>query len=462
MWQRFASNAAANVAAGGVAMAFQLMLTAITARAFDAATFARWALASSIAAMVPLFSASLSTVVTRRLLEARSGPDPAAEAAVLGAARQIATALSALAVVSLVIVACGLALGRPDHSPMQALGFGGLTLALTIGQVWQIGLQPAFGRHYAGGNNWLITRDMVGARFGALVALALALMWWPVPGVAAIAFAAGTWLALAALPRAPRAPHSTMAPPQPGSLRAHRHVTLQLLRGFAVWSLGHAAIQYAVPAFMSTLITDFNAFYFAFTLNLVVVGVVGAMGSALLAPIIQGTVREDRNRIAGLMGKAPAATAAALVMLMALLWLSLPIVIPLLGGGLVRVEAVRPYLGWLGFQTIARSIAVLFAVALSAIGDPHQLGRPMLFEIALTAAVAAPAGLWFGAPVFLALLSLAGVCGAFAVMWVTVSALGISRAQRRAVAWRFAVAQAGGAAVWGLFTTLTTGPSGPS
>ena len=71
MLGRFASNAGANILSGVVAAAYQLGITAMGISTWHGAEFTQWARALSVAAIAPIFAANLSSVVTRRVVQAR-------------------------------------------------------------------------------------------------------------------------------------------------------------------------------------------------------------------------------------------------------------------------------------------------------------------------------------------------------------------------------------------------------
>ena len=132
MWTRFASNAFANVITGAMAMAFQLGVTAIATRTFDSETFSIWALAFSMGALAPLFSASLATVVTRQLVTAATHGRDGANNAVLKSARQVSTLLSFAALVFIVAGAWALQHLSPNLKTISAGHFALVALLVAM------------------------------------------------------------------------------------------------------------------------------------------------------------------------------------------------------------------------------------------------------------------------------------------------------------------------------------------
>jgi O-antigen/teichoic acid export membrane protein len=154
MMRRFASNALANLAAGISGTFYQVGLTAIASRSFDPRDFAAWSLAVSLSALVPLFSISLSTIVTRQLVELPQLQHPI----LLTAARRIASCLGLIAFVAIILIALGM-----QYASQPARAFGGaafclLVALLVLSQIWQVVSQPSFGWFYAHEQNWRAAR----------------------------------------------------------------------------------------------------------------------------------------------------------------------------------------------------------------------------------------------------------------------------------------------------------------
>jgi len=454
MWKRFTSNALANVVAGASGMAFQLGVTAVATRTFDSSQFSVWALAFSMAALAPLFSANLATIVTRQLVTAATHGRSYTSEVVLESARQISLLLGSTALAFVAVTAWALQHFSPDLQSVSANEFTLITLLIALSQVWQISVQPSFGWHYARGQNWMIAFGISAARAGSLAGVVAACLFDPALWAFALCLAAGAWLGLAVIRR------SLAAPRRAGNIKrdalaSQRRETTNLLKGFAIWSLGSALIQYALPPIVSILgTTNYNAFYLAYSLNLIVVGIVGAVGSALLAPIARLREEGDLRGLVRLMKTLPAATGMLLVTLLFVLWLALPATLSMLTAGLVSEGDVKPYLQLLGFQTVARSIAVFFAVVLSAGGNPAQLARPILIELALTAFVAVPLGWVYGDRWLLSALATIGAIAAATTMWVTLESVRIDARSRIVIASRFVGIQALVATLWYLVTSL--------
>src|ERR1700692_1272302 len=96
MLRRFAFNAGANILSGAVAAAFQLTITGMASRTWHGAEFASWGLALSVAAIAPIFASNLSSVVARRVVEARHSKSCAAESAIVLAGRRLGKHLTCM------------------------------------------------------------------------------------------------------------------------------------------------------------------------------------------------------------------------------------------------------------------------------------------------------------------------------------------------------------------------------
>jgi hypothetical protein len=420
MPRRFASNALANLATGVSGTLYQVGLTAIASRSFDARGFAAWSLAVSLAALVPLFSISLSTIVTRQLMELPKPQHPV----VLMAARRIARGLSLTAFVVIVLIALGM-----QHASLPARAFGGnafclLVALLVLSQIWQVVRQPSFGWFYAHEENWRAARVFVAARVFATIGMGL--LCWRVSGnpllaALCVAAGAGTGLAVGGWARLAAKSAADGSPPlSTDAVHRHQIAMMPLMKAFAVWSIGSAAIQYGLPSFMSILSpSHFSAFFLAYTLNQVVIGTVGSAASAMFAPLSRKRLAGDFKNLEMWLSWAPVATAVTLVALLSSLWFVMPYLLAVWSPGVAAAQDVRAPFYWLAMQTIARSMTLMHSVLLSSAGRPAQLIRPIFFELALTLLFAAPLGYYFGASAFLAALAGAGLLTAIVTVRMT-------------------------------------------
>ncbi|MFM0505049.1 polysaccharide biosynthesis protein [Paraburkholderia caffeinilytica] len=416
--RRLASNAFANLVTGVSATVFQIGLTAIATRSFGSKGFPIWALAMSLAALVPLFSANLSTVVTRRLLE-RSSTD---EIVVVQAARRYAKHLSCAAIVVILAISTML---HGWSVPLRNVGlptFVSLVALLVAGQMWQIMLQPGFGRYFARERNWNVALTTIFARVGALAGMGF--LCWMISGrpeLAAASLTLGACVGLYLVHRILNSNESLEEAP-PEAMRAECTAMKPFLKAFIVWSISAAAIQYGLPAIMSILSpNDFSAFYLAYTLNLVVVGTVAAAASALLAPLGRKQLAGHWDSLERWMMFAPLATGLLLLVFLTIVWYALPVLLRVWSAGVSPPDQVRHALFWLALQTIARSMTMVYSVLLSSAGRPIQLSRPVILELGLSCSVALFAGFAFGETAFLAALAVTGLVTAIYTVWITVN-----------------------------------------
>jgi hypothetical protein len=419
MLKRLGSNAAANVMTGASSMVFQLGITAVAARSFDRSTFSAWTLAYSMAAMTPLFGVNLSSAVTRQLVHvanaahAANGPVERSAADVIRAARVVARSLMLIAIVGIGIASCLLYRNSVPLQHVGAAAFLGATLALTLGQLWQISLQPSFGWHYAREQNWSVAGLYLLVRIGALLCMWLALR--VVAGgflAAVLSIAVGNWIGVFGAERtffAPLAGRSGGG----AELGAQIRETRTLLYGFAIWSVGIAAIQYGLPPLMSILRTpDYNAFYLAYSLNFVLLGIVGSAGSALLAPLTRLRLQGRIDELSRWLIVYTALCALFLFVGLCALRLFMGFILHYWSAGMADPSVVKSYLSILGFQTLARSLGIPFANILSSAGRPAQLFLPTALEVLLGTIIAIPLGIYFGSRVFLYGVAAAGLVAA--------------------------------------------------
>ena len=451
MWRRFASNASANVVAGASSMVLQLGLTAIASRMFDREKFSVWSLAVSLAALTPLFGASLSTIVTRQLIGAAMTPTGVTSHLVMNVARRLALWLGAGAIVTIVLISLGLQRVSTPLAHTAMWQFATVVSMLTVSQLWQVGMQPSLGWHYAREENWTVAAGVFTARASALVSMWLAFRTIG-DGNLMLAGAyvmGGTWLGLSLAYWTFLGPPIGRAEVRTQLFEQHLGETAGLLKGFAIWSIGSAAIQYGLPAYFSLISPSrYNAFYLAYTLNLIVVGVVGAAGAALMSPITRMRVSAHLARLVIWMSYAPLASGATLIVVLLCLWIKLDWILAVWAPNMASPGEVRSFLHLLGFQTLARSMAVIFAIVLSATGKPTQLVGPTLIEIALTLLVVVPLGWHFGERVLLVGLAVVGEVAALATAAVTVRVSGMAQRDQKAVLLRFGLTQLGVLCAW--------------
>lgn len=451
MWKRFGSNAFANMLTGVSSIVFQLGLTAMAARSFDAATFSVWTLALSMAGLTPLFAINLSSVVTRQLVPAFADRADRTSALIMGAARQLGRALALLAVVAIMLAALGLHHASPNLASTGTGTFLLVVVLLTFGQLWQIGLQPVFGWYYAHEQNWPVAAALLVVRVGALVAMWLATRMLVGDLLAAsVSLALGHWagVGLARL---------RFFSPQVGTVKAGAELkrqvleTAHLLRWFAIWSVGMAAIQYGLPPLMSVLGTpDYNAFYLAYSLNLVLSGVVGAIGSAMLAPLARLGANGDGRALVQALVFLPMLIALILLSVLVGLRLSMPLLVTHWSHGIALPGDVNGYLFLLGFQTIARSLSVVFGIVLASRATAWRLVGPTLLELVVTLLVAVPLGSVFGDRVFLLALAGAGGAAGLALAVVGSHVGGLERRDRRRVVGVFVATECVALTAWWL------------
>jgi hypothetical protein len=449
--RRFASNAAANVAAGASATLFQIGLTAIASRVLGSVEFGRWALALSLSALTPLFAVNLSSIVTRRLLE--QGPENATT--VMHAARQWAFALGSAALAGICLAGWGLQAVSTLLHNRPAWEFLAVVAVLTLGQLWQVLAQPRFGWHFAREHNWQVAITNSAARLMALLAvLAAALSGLRTPlGLAlGLGLGAATGVLLATRWGSATPPVQThRSDATAAAVRAERQAMTPLLRAFAVWALGSAAIQYVLPAFVSLIAPKtFTPFYLAYTLNLIVLGIVGAVASAMLAPLTRQRLAGEFNALERWLTLGPMATGGILLLMLSMVWYTLPLVLSVWSAGVAGVDDVRRPFFWLGLQTLVRSISLVYSVLLSSAGRPAQMAQPILMELALTVMIALPLGWAFGDVALLAALATAGLATAFLTMRVGLALVPYDSTQRAKLGLTFLAAQALACTAWTL------------
>jgi hypothetical protein len=367
------------------------------------------------------------------------------------AARRLGGGLAVLAV--LVILLAGYVLH--GTSPiLVATGTGTFTLAvlfLTLGQLWQITIQPALGWHYAREQNWPVVGIFLLARVGALTAMWLATRIYAGDLLTtALLLGAGHWVGVAV---AHKRSFGSRVELRNSGPELNRQVleTALLLRWFAIWSLCMAAIQYGLPQLMSILgAAHYNAFYLAYSLNLVLSGVVSAIGSAMLAPVARLGSTADRPAMVQVLSYLPMLIAFLLLTALVGMRLAMPLLVTRWSHGIASADDVNAYLFLLGFQTIARSLSVAFGILLASRATALRLVGPTLMELGVVLFVAVPLGSFFGARPFLLALGGAGVTAALSTVVVAIMVADLDRSDRRRVMTRFAITEGVALAAWWL------------
>jgi hypothetical protein len=226
--------------------------------------------------------------------------------------------------------------------------------------------------------------------------------------------------------------------------------TMLLLRWFAVWSFGMAAIQYGLPQLMSILgAAHYNAFYLAYSLNLGLSGAVAAVGSAMLAPVARLGASGDRYAMVQALTYLPILIALFVVTALVALQLAMPLLVTHWSHGIALAGDINTYLFLLGFQTVARALSVVFAMVLASRATALRLVGPALLEVAVVLFIAVPLGGLFGERAFLLALAGAGVTGALATATVGIGLAGLERSDRRRILVRFVATEVAAlAACW--------------
>jgi hypothetical protein len=415
MLKRFASNAGANIFSGVVSAIYQLTITGIGGSIWEGSSFSSWALALSIAAIAPIFAANLSSVVTRRVVEARHGVSRSCEATILRASRKLGLHISLMALAILFCAGASIQI----HAASQILSTFALVALLVIilsTNSWLLLWQVRFGQYYADERNWIPALTLAGARLGGVLGMLLGLA----AGhrdllAAALGLCAGTWIGLAGaflfLP-GPSYVNSQPSTLNTSAMWTQYQANLRLLSGFAVGAVSMLVIQYSIPPLMAVIAPErFNAFYLASTLNTVAASVLGSAMSAMLAPLTRWRVSGDLVSLQRVTLLSPVFCAASCLVVLFACWFSTGPVLSALGVRAASVEDVRVFLAILGLQTVVRNAAAGYAMYIASCGSSSQMASPLLVEIGLAFTVAFPLGWLYGENALLYGLIISGLLG---------------------------------------------------
>jgi hypothetical protein len=452
MLKRFASNAGANVFSGAVAAAYQLTIAGMGIRAWHRAEFASWALALSVSAIAPIFAANLSSVVTRRVVEARHGNSGATESAIVLAGRRIGQRLAGIAFAILICAGAWIQT-RSVSGAMSTGAFLVLLVLVLLTNSWLPLWQVRFGQHYADERNWLPALTLAAARiggalgmFGVLAAGSRSLV------AAAVGLCAGTWAGLgSAQLLLPRPSSIGIDGPRPASLEIQKQYrnNLRLLSGFAIGAVSMLVIQYSIPPLIALIAPDrFNAFYLASALNTVAIGVLAAAMSAMLAPFTRWHARGDTKSLQRVTLFSPALCAISCLAALCFCWYAMGPVLHAVTVRAANIVDIRIFLALLGYQTIIRNAAAGYAMYIASAGSSRQMGAPLVIEIVLAFSVAVPIGWLYGERALLYGLSFSGLVGSLYSSKVLASLHRPDRISLRAAFSSLLLAQAAVCGLW--------------
>ena len=415
MLKKFAWNAGANVFSGAMAAAYQLTITFMAIKAWHGTEFSSWALALSVAAIMPIFAINLSSLVARRVVEGLHSKSEVIEPAVLLSGRRIGHQLTFIAFVSLICAGTFLHM-HSTTEVMSTAGFFWMLLLLLLTNTWVLLWQVRFGRYYADECYWppalMFGAARMGGEIGMIIALALSNQSL---AAAACGLCVGTWMGLGCaqvLLPSPSIVRIVGAGPSRTEIQKQYRKNTLMLSGFAVGSVSMIVIQYGIPPFMAILTAQrFNAFYLASVFNTIVIGVLAAAMAPMLAPLTRWHIRGEVSSLRSIILFSPILCASISFLALCFCWYAMD---PILHAVTVRtasVEEIRIFLALLGFQTIIRNAAAGFAMYVSSAGSPREMAAPIIIEIALAVIVAVPVGLLYGALPLLYGLIFAGALG---------------------------------------------------
>jgi hypothetical protein len=450
--RRFFSNASANIFSGAAGAAYQLTVAGIGSSTWQGIDFALWALALSVATIAPVFTVSLSSVITRRIVEARHGSARGTEFAIVRAGRRVGQHLGYFAVVLLFCAGVGIQ-ARINSDPKDLISFSVILFTLLMTNIWLFLWQTRFGQYYADERNWMPALALGSARLGGVLGMVAALAaTGPSLSAAALGLCAGTWVGLGGarllLPR-PGAPDLKDRSPAASEVHEQYRLNARLLSAFAVGSVSMLAVQYAIPPLMALIAPSlFNAFYLASILNMVAVGILAAATSSMLAPLTRWRSRGERAVLQRFAVLSPFFCAGSGLIVLCICWFSLGFVYPLISIRAASLEDIRSFLAVLGFQTVIRCAAAGYAMYVASSGTPRQVAAPLVIEIVLTITIAVPLALIYGHQALLYGLVLSGLLGSLYSSQVLASLPGDSRIGLRIALPSLFAAQLGTSAIW--------------
>jgi O-antigen/teichoic acid export membrane protein len=424
MLRRIGSNAIANVVNGLAVAVFQFSMTAIVAKSGDTRQLALWALAASIAGFAPLLSCNIAAVVTRRL----SDPDVPAHqfsqhsAMVLREAKHLSRQLTLACLVLAVLLVFLVQYIYPVLLAPDIWSSAMLIGIFFAGSCWVVFAQPEQGWLMSSHRNWAITVTNICVRVSAVTLFYLALIFvrWPF-WVATVLCSLALWCG----PLLMRKIGSI-----PGLMLLHeRNETearkiFKIARGLGIWGFTSAMTQTAtIPLVAFITPTLSSSMFLAYTLVGTIIGVIGAIAGAMIAPIARLLSQSDKRPALKL-------TETATLILWALFTC----------GALCIYFVINPLMKlWVGhalsdqhyilffilfaMQHGLRSTALAVSMALAMGAESRVILMSPFIEAACVLFVALPVAFLYGPHAFLLSLCAAGSLGAIATSWFAATKL---------------------------------------
>ena len=409
--KQFLFNAISNALKGGIGAAYQISIAAIASRSWSGIEFSSWVLALSIAAIVPLFGANLSSVVARRLIEVRHGASGTSEILIIQSARLFAQHLSLIALSILFLAGICLKYYNKKNEG-STVEFIVTLSSMLIANIWLVFYEYRFGRYLANQKNWLSLLLYGTARVGGILGLLTGLFFCRHNvTIAAVGLCLGTWGGLWLLNFIT---HQSLFDGPLCQKTRSLEVGLEysknqrLLSGFFIGSLSMFAVQYSIPPIVSIIDPDrFNAFYLATTINTVAVGFLGAASSVLVIPLTKIIVRSELRSLRSFFVWSPVLCGGVCLSIFIAFLL---LINPIINAFKINVEQakdVRFFLFLLGLHSIIRATPAGFGMYIASSGTGRNVATPLIIESVLALAVAAPLGWMFGVNILIIGLILA-------------------------------------------------------
>lgn len=408
-------------------MLFQILAAALVVRSVSAQDFAVWALAVSLAGFAPAFTFNLNSAVARRaLLESGKG---FIDYALLIAARFIAYRYLLIAVFCTMAGCLALPKLYPeilDGAPVwNSVGVG----TLFIGSCWLIAVQPEQGIWIALQKNIVIALSNIGARVGALAAVAMAIaVTNSVP--AALIFGGVTlWLGFWLMRRNIDAHVSTPIAIPIERVESVKQSLRSVASGFAIWSVTALLYQASLVPIVGLVDAEsLTKVYYVVTLTSLLVGGVNALTGALIAPMgrdFAGGNLASVRRNTVYAGFAISMGSLLFVLFLALMWQD----VTRLWLGETHTEIVTSTFWLVAGLQVVRLSAASASVLLIVKGTQRQMIGPSLIELLGLLLIALPIGYWVGMEAMLMVLLL---LSSLAAAWTIGIAAGICEMVKQA------------------------------
>jgi hypothetical protein len=398
--KQIASNASANIFSGLVAACYQVALVSIATRYLDRNAFAIWAIAISIASILPIFACNLSSVVTRKIIYEIGTQGDVGRKLVIAAGKKLEKQIGFISIITMSLVGIIFIYTSTKNNLTFESFFPPLFLFL-MANLWFLMNQVRFGEYFADRKNWPPSIFMAGSRIGGILAILMEVALFKAdPLNMSLALAIGAWGGLLIAQHFFKTEKNNQDIDisfNSFELAREYEKIVKIFTGFIVWSLGGLFIQYGIPLLVAyDAPHKFNAFYIASSINMIAVGGISAAIAPLLAPLSSWHSQGKKNYLRRYFLLSSPVSGFLSLGVMIVCWYLVLNVIVARNNSIAEIGAIKNFLALLGFQTIIRMTTVGYSTSVASYGSRKLISLNVFVEILLVIFMALPMGYLFG------------------------------------------------------------------